>query len=47
MIRDEGGNAYADVCDISKREEVYQAAERAKKVAAGDITILVNNAGMF
>ncbi|XP_039269089.1 retinol dehydrogenase 10-like [Styela clava] len=45
MIRQSGGKAFAEKCDVSNREEVYKMAQKAKGVA-GDVTILVNNAGI-
>ena len=38
--------AYAYECDVSKREEVFSVAEKVKK-EVGDVTILVNNAGIM
>lgn len=40
-----GGKAFHQVVDISKREEIYKAAAQAKK-QVGDVTILINNAGI-
>ena len=37
--------AFSYKCDCSKREEVYRMAENVKK-DIGDVTILVNNAGI-
>ncbi|KAM6301249.1 estradiol 17-beta-dehydrogenase 11-like [Aegotheles albertisi] len=41
-----GATAQAFVVDCSKREEIYSAAEKVKK-DIGDVTILVNNAGVI
>ncbi|XP_011256647.1 short-chain dehydrogenase/reductase family 16C member 6 [Camponotus floridanus] len=38
--------AYAYQCDVSKREQVFSVAEKVKK-EVGDVTILVNNAGIM
>ncbi|XP_011692672.1 PREDICTED: short-chain dehydrogenase/reductase family 16C member 6-like isoform X3 [Wasmannia auropunctata] len=38
--------AYAYQCDVSKRENVFSVAERVKR-EVGDVTILVNNAGIM
>ncbi|XP_037023584.2 epidermal retinol dehydrogenase 2-like [Artibeus jamaicensis] len=46
MVRDEGGTrAYAYTCDCSQKEEVYRVADQVKK-EVGDVTILINNAGI-
>ncbi|NWX84651.1 RDHE2 dehydrogenase, partial [Nothoprocta pentlandii] len=37
---------FAYKCDCSKREEVYEQAEKVRK-EVGDVSILVNNAGIF
>ena len=37
--------AFPYQCDCSKREEVYKVAEKVKK-DVGDVTILINNAGV-
>ncbi|CAG5103734.1 Oidioi.mRNA.OKI2018_I69.chr1.g911.t1.cds [Oikopleura dioica] len=44
-INNSGGKAFAFKCDVSNREEVYAVAKESVKVA-GDVTILVNNAGV-
>lgn len=44
-VRALGNEAFAYVCDCSKREEVYRVAERVKQ-EVGDVAILVNNAGV-
>ncbi|EFN77115.1 short-chain dehydrogenase/reductase family 16C member 6 isoform X2 [Harpegnathos saltator] len=38
--------AYAYKCDVSKREEVFEVAAKVKR-EVGDVTILVNNAGIM
>ncbi|XP_078664490.1 epidermal retinol dehydrogenase 2-like [Branchiostoma floridae x Branchiostoma belcheri] len=45
MIRQEGGKAFGFVCDCSKREDIYRAAQEVKD-SVGHVTILVNNAGI-
>ncbi|ELK26163.1 Epidermal retinol dehydrogenase 2 [Myotis davidii] len=46
MARDAGATrAYAYTCDCSRREEVYRVADQVKK-EVGDISILINNAGI-
>ncbi|KAL6436710.1 hypothetical protein ACFW04_004860 [Cataglyphis niger] len=46
-IKKTGSNAvYAYQCDVSKREQVLSVAERVKK-EVGDVTILINNAGIM
>nr|XP_006013534.1 PREDICTED: 17-beta-hydroxysteroid dehydrogenase 13-like [Latimeria chalumnae] len=40
-----GATVYFYVVDCSKRDDIYNAAERVRK-DVGDITILVNNAGV-
>ncbi|KAF7240907.1 Retinol dehydrogenase 10 [Varanus komodoensis] len=44
-VRALGATAYTYVCDVSRREAVYSAAELVRK-DAGDVTILVNSAGV-
>ncbi|KFQ36568.1 Estradiol 17-beta-dehydrogenase 11, partial [Merops nubicus] len=41
-----GASVQAFVVDCSKREEIYSAAEKVKK-EIGDVSILVNNAGVI
>ncbi|NXK57315.1 DHB11 dehydrogenase, partial [Chauna torquata] len=41
-----GATVQAFVVDCSKREEIYSAAEKVKK-EIGDVSILVNNAGVI
>ncbi|KYO38068.1 estradiol 17-beta-dehydrogenase 11 isoform B [Alligator mississippiensis] len=41
-----GATVHTFVVDCSKREEIYRAAEKVKK-EIGDISILVNNAGVI
>ncbi|CAH2303289.1 Hypothetical predicted protein [Pelobates cultripes] len=38
-----GVRVHAYICDVSKRQQVYQVAERVKQ-EVGDVTILINNA---
>ncbi|XP_032678940.1 17-beta-hydroxysteroid dehydrogenase 13-like [Odontomachus brunneus] len=38
--------AYAYKCDVSKREEVFEVAGKIKR-EVGDVTILINNAGIM
>jgi all-trans-retinol dehydrogenase (NAD+) len=40
-----GRPARAHVCDVSRREEVYRAAEQVKR-ESGPVDVLVNNAGV-
>ena len=44
MVREVGAPVFADVCDLSDKEDVKRAAKKARE-QFGDITILVNNAG--
>lgn len=44
-IRAKGNDAFAYVCDCSKREEVYAVAAQVRR-EVGDVAILVNNAGV-
>uniref|UniRef100_A0A1A9WZU0 Uncharacterized protein n=1 Tax=Glossina brevipalpis TaxID=37001 RepID=A0A1A9WZU0_9MUSC len=45
MLNDLGGYCKGYVVDISKREEVYKAAEEVQR-DVGDISVLINNAGV-
>uniref|UniRef100_A0A1B0FKD8 Hydroxysteroid 17-beta dehydrogenase 11 n=1 Tax=Glossina morsitans morsitans TaxID=37546 RepID=A0A1B0FKD8_GLOMM len=45
MLEELGGYCKGYVVDISKREEVYKAAEEVKQ-DVGDINLLINNAGV-
>ncbi|XP_046455181.1 estradiol 17-beta-dehydrogenase 11-like isoform X3 [Daphnia pulex] len=45
LIQKSKGQAYAYQVDLSKREEVYQMAQRVKR-EVGIVSILVNNAGV-
>lgn len=46
MAQDEGATrAYAYTCDCSRKEEVYRLADQVKK-EIGDVSILINNAGI-
>ncbi|XDV17266.1 hypothetical protein PO909_023163 [Leuciscus waleckii] len=40
-----GARAYTYTCDCSEREEVYRTANQVKR-EVGDVTILINNAGI-
>lgn len=44
-IQKSGGKAYSFKCDLSKRENVYEVADRVKH-EVGNPSILVNNAGI-
>lgn len=44
-IKDQGLSAYGYKCDCSSREDIYRVAELVKK-DVGDVTILINNAGI-
>ncbi|XP_018050694.1 PREDICTED: 17-beta-hydroxysteroid dehydrogenase 13-like [Atta colombica] len=45
-IKEIGKDAYAYECDVTKREDVFAVAKRVKG-EIGDVTILVNNAGIM
>ena len=45
MIKDNGGDAISIKCDVSSPEEISEAAKKARE-NFGDVTILVNNAGI-
>ena len=45
MVRQTGRKAWYYVCDVSKREKVYEVAAKVKQ-EAGQVTVLVNNAGI-
>merc|ERR1719245_844754 len=45
MIEKEGGKVHTYRVDMSNREEIYEMASKVQK-EVGDITILVNNAGI-
>lgn len=45
-VQASGGEAVAVVCDVTSREAVATAVDAARKGLGGDITILVNNAGV-
>ncbi|XP_039272464.2 retinol dehydrogenase 10-like [Styela clava] len=45
MIEKIGGKVFFENCDVSDREEIYKMAQKAR-MEAGDVTILVNNAGI-
>jgi all-trans-retinol dehydrogenase (NAD+) len=44
-IKQSGGKAHSFKCDLSKRENVYEVAERVKQ-EVGNPSILINNAGI-
>ena len=44
-ISDKGQSAHSYDCDCSKREEIYRVAAKIKS-EVGDVTMLVNNAGI-
>lgn len=45
IVKDAGGEAFAYYCDVSKPQNVYEAAALVKK-EVGKVDILVNNAGI-
>ena len=45
MIRKDGNKAYGFVCNLSNKDEIYSVA-KAVKTQVGDISILINNAGI-
>lgn len=45
-IKAMGGKAFAYTCNVSKREDILQVAEKVKK-EVGFVSILVNNAGIM
>ncbi|NP_001171786.1 epidermal retinol dehydrogenase 2-like [Saccoglossus kowalevskii] len=45
QITDLGGQAHSYRCDVTKKDEVYRLAKQVKN-DVGDVTILVNNAGI-
>ncbi|XP_018354254.1 PREDICTED: 17-beta-hydroxysteroid dehydrogenase 13-like [Trachymyrmex septentrionalis] len=45
-IKEIGKDAYAYECNVTKREDVFAVAKRVKE-EVGDVTILVNNAGIM
>ena len=44
-VKAKGHEAHAYQCDLGNREEIYKTASRIKK-DVGDVTILINNAGV-
>ena len=46
QITSQGYEAFAYVVDCSKKDEIYQTAERVKE-EVGDVSVLVNNAGIM
>lgn len=45
MARELGAKVYTYTVDLSRRQSIYETAERVR-VEVGDVTILVNNAGV-
>ena len=45
MIRKDGNKAYGFVCNLSNKHEIYSVS-KAVKTQVGDISILINNAGI-
>lgn len=45
MIKNNGGSAFAYTVDLSKKEKIYEAAEKVKQ-DVGTVKILINNAGI-
>lgn len=45
-LNDIGKNAYAYQCDVTNRDNVFEVAKKVKE-KIGDVTILVNNAGIM
>lgn len=45
-IKAQGGKAFAYVCNVTKREEIMEVAEKTKR-EVGTVDILVNNAGIM
>ncbi|XP_018366631.1 PREDICTED: 17-beta-hydroxysteroid dehydrogenase 13-like [Trachymyrmex cornetzi] len=45
-IKEIGKDAYAYECDVTKKEDVFAVAKKVKE-EVGDVTILVNNAGIM
>lgn len=45
IIKENGGEAFAFYCDVSKPQNVYDTAAKVKK-EVGKVDILVNNAGV-
>lgn len=45
-IKAMGGKAFGYVCNVSKREDILQVAEKVKR-EVGSVSILVNNAGIM
>lgn len=45
-IKASGGKAFAYVCNVTKREEILEVAEKTKR-EVGTVDILVNNAGIM
>ncbi|GAB1600137.1 epidermal retinol dehydrogenase 2-like isoform X1 [Argonauta hians] len=45
MVRKVGAKAYPYYCDLSQRKDIYRISRKVQK-EVGDVTILVNNAGV-
>uniref|UniRef100_V5GTC3 Short-chain dehydrogenase/reductase family 16C member 6 n=1 Tax=Anoplophora glabripennis TaxID=217634 RepID=V5GTC3_ANOGL len=45
LVKGIGGKVYAFKCDLANREDVYKIAKKTQE-EVGDITILINNAGV-
>lgn len=45
LERDTGRKAHGYLCDVSKREAIYEVAQKVKE-EAGSVDILINNAGV-
>ena len=45
MIRKDGNQAFGFVCNLSNKHEIYSVS-KAVKSQVGDISILINNAGI-
>lgn len=45
-IKAQGGKAFAYVCNVTKREDIIEVAEKTKR-EVGTVDILINNAGIM
>ena len=45
MIRNDGNKAHGFVCNLSNKDEIYSVS-KAVKTQVGNVTILINNAGI-
>ncbi|KAM4691260.1 retinol dehydrogenase 10-like [Rhinophrynus dorsalis] len=45
-VRNLGAKAYVYTCDVGRREQIYEVAERVKR-EVGDVTILINNSDII